>query len=211
MKIIFIFSLLTGFLGSAFSQLAVDSERARIAAERSRAQAAFAVEDNACYKRFWVNACLDEVKAWRNDVLADLRRQEVALNDQERKAQGAEQLRKIEEKQTLAQQQAQADARAVAENKTQSKNEKAAQKTQGLLSPETALAAKAKANKANAADRLVANQIKLAGRNEKQALGALEAQKFIVKQQRAKERLEKNRAEQIGKPKSPPLPPEPGN
>ena len=211
MKRIFIFSLLAGLFGSAFSQQAVDSERARIAAERGRAQAAFAVEDKACYKRFWVNACLDEVKARRTDLLADLRRQEVALNDQERKAQGAEQLQKIEEKQTLAQQQAQADARAAAENKTQSKNEKTAQKTQGLLSPETALAAKAKANKANAADRLVANQIKLAGRNEKQALGALEAQKFIVKQQRAKERLEKNRAEQIGKPKSSPLPPEPGN
>lgn len=206
MKFAIVFCLMAVFSGPLFAQPEVEAERSRIAAERTRVQAGFAVEDNACYKRFWVNDCLDEVKGRRLDQLADLRRQEVALNDQERKAKGAEQLQKIEEKSTLTNLQAQADASAEALNKAQSKTERGAQKAQGLLTNGGEQATQAQANKASVASREKANQAKLASRTQKQALDAEEAKKFDAKQRKAKERLEKYTASQIGKPKSPALP-----
>jgi colicin import membrane protein len=210
MKNAFVACVMACFVGTLFAQVVqteVAAERSRIAAERSRAQAGFAVEDGACYRRFWVNDCLDEVKARRLGVLSDLRRQEVALNDQERKAQGAEQLQKIEEKSTLASQQAQAESRAEAINKAQSKNEREAQKAQSALQPGREQAVQAQANKISAANRLVANQAKLTGRAQKQALDAEEVRKFQAKQLKAKERQDKNAASQSGKTKSPALPP----
>lgn len=210
MKKAFIFCLVAAVGGTLFAQPEMQAERSRIAAERNRAQAGFAFEDSACYKRFWVNDCLDEVKARRLEVFADLRRQEVALNDQERKSKGAEQLQKIEEKSTLANQQAQADARAEAINKAQSKSDRDAQKAQGLSPLGGEKAAQAQANKSSAASRLVANQAKATGRTQKQALDAEEARKFDAKQRRAKERQEKYTTSQSGKPKSPPLPTPPG-
>jgi colicin import membrane protein len=217
MKKTLLFSLLVGFIGSVLAQPSIDAERGRIAVERVRAQAAFAVEDAACYKQFWVNACLDEVKSRRVVILSDLRRQEVALNDQERKAQGAEQLQKIEEKQSLAKQQAEANARTVAANKVYAKSERDEKRTPGSGSPDIAklakaeaeVKAKAQANKASALNRVLANQAKLATRNEKQALSAQEVQKFEAKQRRAKERQDKNKAAKGGKTNAPPLPPAP--
>lgn len=200
------FSLLTCFVGCLHAQPLPEPERSRIAAERNSAQAGFAREDSACYEKFWVNHCLDEVKSRRLALLADLRRQEVALNDQERKAQGADQLQKIEEKASLARQQVQADARAEAFNKAAVKAGQQAQKAGIAASPEAALAARAQGNKADAADRLADNQRKLADRAQKQSQDAEEARKFSAKQIRAKERQEKNRASRAGKTPAPPLP-----
>lgn len=209
MKKMFFFGLLLVGAGLAYAQPGQELDRSRIAAERSRAQAGFAIEDSACYQRFWVNDCLDAVKARRLELLADLRRQEVALNDQERKTQGAQQLQKIEEKQSLAQQQAQVDALALAAKKSQTKIDRGASKTQGSNLPEAQQAARAQANRNAAADRLKANQAKLAGRAQKQQMDAQEAQKFQAKQQKAKERQEKNKASRTTKTKAPSLPPPP--
>jgi hypothetical protein len=73
-------------------------ERARIAAYRKTIEEAFATEQAQCYKKFAVNDCLQESRVRRRDALADLRRQEVSLNDAQRKKKGAEQVRKVEEK-----------------------------------------------------------------------------------------------------------------
>ena len=64
----------------------IDAERLRISADRERLNAAFAIEETACYQRFFVNNCLDEVKARLDDGLADLRRQEIVLNEESRQA-----------------------------------------------------------------------------------------------------------------------------
>lgn len=192
--------LLTNFLaGLVCAQPLMDVERNRIAIERSRAQEGFAVEDTACYKKFWVNNCLDEVRARRFDVLADLRRQEVALNDQERKAKGADQLQKIEEKATLDKQQTDADARAEALKKGQAKAEQEAQKAGALSNPQTEQAAKARANKANANNRQADNLAKLADRVQKQGMAAEEARKFAAKQSKAKARQDQNNAAKVKK------------
>lgn len=72
------------------------AERARIATERSHVEAQYQGEERACWARFGVNDCLAEARAKRRSALADLRRQEIALNDAERKQRAAERLRSIE-------------------------------------------------------------------------------------------------------------------
>ncbi|WP_225783466.1 hypothetical protein [Xenophilus sp. Marseille-Q4582] len=77
----------------------IDAERARIAAERKAIDARHAQERAACYQRFAVEDCL---RASRRNLRAqtdDLRRQESALNDMQRKRRGAEQLQRLDEKQ----------------------------------------------------------------------------------------------------------------
>ncbi|MGE4241527.1 hypothetical protein [Ramlibacter sp.] len=78
------------------------AERARIARERTEIAERFKAEEKACYGRFGVTDCIDAAKARRRTTLADLRRQEVALNDEERKARTAERLRELEAKRERA-------------------------------------------------------------------------------------------------------------
>ena len=74
------------------------ADRARIGAERGRVEAAFRVEEKNCYTKFAVNDCLVAAKSRRRAALSDLRRQEILLNDAERKRKGAERQRQIEER-----------------------------------------------------------------------------------------------------------------
>lgn len=80
------------------AQDAQAGDRVRIADERKKVQERHAAEEKACYARFAVNDCLDDARARRREVLAELRRQEVALNDRERQSKGAARLRALEEK-----------------------------------------------------------------------------------------------------------------
>jgi colicin import membrane protein len=75
------------------------AELARINAQRERAEAEYAAQEKACYSRFAVNDCIETARKRRRDALADLRRQEVALNDAERRRRAAERLRDIEARQ----------------------------------------------------------------------------------------------------------------
>jgi len=86
-----------------------DTEKAQIAAERARLEAGFKAEEAACYRRFLVNACLEEIRPRRAEAMAELRRQEIVLNDAERKARAADQLQKTEDKQSAERQQQRAD------------------------------------------------------------------------------------------------------
>jgi len=75
------------------------AERARIAAERARAEKTFQAEQKACYSRFSVSGCIDDAKARRNALLGDLRRQEIVLNDAQRKARAADRVKELDDKQ----------------------------------------------------------------------------------------------------------------
>jgi colicin import membrane protein len=86
-----------------------DTEKARIAAERARLEAGFKAEEAACYRRFLVNACLEEIRPRRSEAMAELRRQEISINEADRKAKGADQIQKIEEKSSGERQQQRAD------------------------------------------------------------------------------------------------------
>ena len=88
------------------------AERARIAAERGKAEAAFRVQEKACYGKFAVNDCLSAAKAQRRQVLADLRRQEISLNDAQRKRKAAERLRELDQRSAPDKQREEAGQRA---------------------------------------------------------------------------------------------------
>ena len=72
------------------------AERARITAERTRADAQFEEAQKACYAKFAVNDCIGRARAQRRDVMADLRRQELSLNEADRRRRSAERLKEIE-------------------------------------------------------------------------------------------------------------------
>lgn len=184
----------------------IDAERARISAERNRLEAGFLAEDAECYNRFAVNSCLGKVNDRRREVMSDLRRQELLLNDEERRIRGAEQIRKTEEKSSPEKQQEAADRRAKALEDSQARLEREKKKAEDRA---TAKAAEQGSSDANAA-RLKSGQEKSQSRTDKQAAAAEEAKKFNDRQKEALERKaqhEKDRLKQTKPPaKSLPLP-----
>lgn len=104
--------LVVSLLTPAWAQPVVPTERGRIALERGEAEARYAESEKACYAKFAVNDCVNEARARRREVLTGLRRQEVALNDAERKIKGAEKLRDVDQRQSPEQREQAAAQRA---------------------------------------------------------------------------------------------------
>ena len=100
-----------------------EAERARISAERKQAEARLAAQEVACYKSFAVNDCLRAARAERRERLSDLRRQELSLNDAERRRRSTERLRGIEERETVKKQEEHAAQRAEAVVRQREKKE----------------------------------------------------------------------------------------
>jgi len=73
-------------------------ERERIRQFRADEEVRFAAGEARCYQRFAVNDCLLQVRRERRDVMADLRRQELSINDAQRKRSAAEQLLRSDER-----------------------------------------------------------------------------------------------------------------
>lgn len=91
--------LAAGLALPAVAQQADDAaERQRITAERARVEAEFDQAHKACYQKFAVNDCISDARARRREQMADLRRQELVLNDAERRRRSAERLDEIEKK-----------------------------------------------------------------------------------------------------------------
>jgi hypothetical protein len=133
----------------------VKAERARITAERNQAEAVYRAEEKACYGKFAVTDCMKAAKAKRRVVLSDLHRQEVSLNDAQRKRQAAEHLRELEARQSAKRQQERADneAKALADHKAREARaaEKAANRASNASSsPTTAAAREEKAQRKQA-------------------------------------------------------------
>jgi colicin import membrane protein len=91
---------LLGFAIAARAQddPATAAERARLKSERTTVEAAFKAEEKACYGKFAVTDCLSAAKERRRTALSDLRRQEISLNDAERKRKAAQRIRDDEER-----------------------------------------------------------------------------------------------------------------
>lgn len=94
--------------------LAEQIERQRIAQERSSLKAQLAQQRQSCYQELAVNACLNEARDQHNEKTRDLKRQEVSLNDAQRKRAGADRLRAIEERNSPEAQLKQAQQRGTA-------------------------------------------------------------------------------------------------
>jgi hypothetical protein len=98
-------------------------DRSKIAAERARLEAGFQAEEAACKSRFAVNACLQEIRSRRNEAMADLRRQDLLINESDRKARAADQIQKTEDKNSLERQQQRAEQEKKAQQEADRRSE----------------------------------------------------------------------------------------
>ena len=180
------------------------AERLRISTERSRLEAAQAIDETACYKRFWVNDCLQEVKERSRDALADLRRQEIVLNDEVRKAKAAEQLQKIEDKSAIEKLQFEADQRAKAVRDFEERMARDKQKT----ADREALQSGEKANKDAATDRVNKSKEKARARIAKQAAEDEARKKYNERLKQSSDRRARSLKDKADQSKTParPLP-----
>ena len=164
--------LLLGASLVAFAQTSSDTPRLRIISDRGVLEADFAVQEAACYKKFMVNDCLNEAMLKRSNGLANLRRQESLLNDAERKAKGAAQVQKIDDKASLEKQQQEADRRSDALKESQARGERQRQAdltraaTQSKANPQTDAAVRMK-NNLEKADSRANKQAKVAAQTKK--------------------------------------------
>ena len=209
MRLFAVVFFLASVCNSAAAQTAAapanrDAERTRIASERARLEAEFLSEDAACYQRFFVNNCLDEINTRRRETAAALRIREIGLNEQERKLRGAEQIRRIEEKASAENQQQQADRRAKAASSDQSRLNGQKEKQQSRTKAQAAEQANSEAR----AERLRANQQKKQARADRQAAESAETARYDARQKEAGERRAQHAREQLqrAKPTAKPLP-----
>lgn len=183
---------------------ATQKERERINTERVAVEAGFAAEEAACYKKFFVNSCLNEMHPRRRAAIALLRQQEVALNERERKDKAAVQIQKTEEKSSPEVLQQAADRRVQsleeARQRAQRTQEKAEER--GTLKQNEALHA------ADAAGKVKGAKDKAKARTDKQATTAEEVERYNEKQQEVKERKasSEQRQRERTKPPAKPLP-----
>lgn len=189
---------------SSGAPTSLDAERARIKSARERLESTFEAENAACYRKLLVNNCLGDVKTRRREALADLRRQEISVNEQERRAKGAEQLRRAEEKASPERQQQAADRRAAAAKELEYRLEREKQKKSGRTAPES----RDKTGSDAVTDRMTGRQKKVIDRADRQAARAEEIRKFNERQIKAKERQQKHDRELLdqSKPRAKPLP-----
>ena len=171
------------FLPAAQS-MTPDAERSRINAQRTRLETGFGLESAACYQKFLVNRCLDGIKLRRRETLADLRRQEIALNALDRQAKAAGQIRKTEEKSSPDNQQQDAEKRAAALADFRVRVNREEQKNAARAEAQ----ASESANSQALAERIKSQQDKAIARNSKQAAAPEELRKFNERQEKAKER-----------------------
>lgn len=74
------------------------AERVRIRTERAAAAQALAEQRKACYQKLVVTSCLNDARDVSREKLQDLKRQEIALNDVQRKRAAADRLKAIDQR-----------------------------------------------------------------------------------------------------------------
>ena len=184
------------------AQTSGDAERLRITAERTQLEAGYALEDTACYKKFLVNRCLDDIKARRQVALADLQRQETVLNAEARRAKAADQLQKTQDKSSPEKLRQDADTRAQAVKDSDERTVRNKQKNADRVASQAGEKASAQAS----AGRLQNSLDKAAARHAKQAATAEELKKYNDRQAQAKERQARYARDNASQTKAPAKP-----
>ena len=164
-----------------------DTEKAQIAAERARLEAGFKAEEAACYRRFLVNACLEDIRPRQAVAMAELRRQEISINEAERKAKGADQIQKIEDKNSGERQQQRADQ----EQKALQETTRRVERNEQRLQSQGKTAEQASANVSAAQARQKNSQTKAGEALTRQEQAAANVQEAKARADKA----EKNRAD----------------
>lgn len=183
---------------------AVTAERTRVFTERVAQEAKFDTLEAACYKKFFVNNCLNELAPQRRDIMKDLKNREVVLDARERQIKAAEQIRKTDEKSSLEALQQAAERRAKALEDTRAREEQSRLKIQDRID----LKANEGLSASEAAKRVAGSQEKAQSHVQKQATSADELQKLKEKQKELAERkaTRQKRLLQQKKPAAAPLP-----
>ena len=114
-----------------------EAERSRIQGERAQVEAAFQAEESACYARFSVSDCISKARRVRREVLENLRRQEVVINEADRKFKALEQIERIKEKSSEQTLQEAAARRLEAQAAQKERNDSAAEKANAQAKPKS--------------------------------------------------------------------------
>jgi hypothetical protein len=185
MKSIFLLVLWLGLLGNASAQSAQDvaqqernAERVRITAERQKIEASFKADEAVCLRQFFANACLEKLLPPRRTALADLRRQEILINELERKISASDQLLKNQESLLL-----QREKRVEQGVKVQQDADNLAER-----------AKQQEINRGNAAEQAAANKANRAAQLESQQSQAAELE---AKRSKAEANVELMRSRQV--------------
>ena len=83
----------------AQAETSYGAERARIAGERHAIEARYAAEAAECRRHFVVSACLEDVRRRQRQALAAPRREELQLDDAERRRRAAERIEAVRARQ----------------------------------------------------------------------------------------------------------------
>ncbi|MES2980353.1 MAG: hypothetical protein V4731_18185 [Pseudomonadota bacterium] len=189
------------------SQRERETQRERINRERTQFERAFDAEEAICYQKFFTNACLDEVKPRRRDAMANLKRQEILLNETERRMKAAEQVARTEEKLSEERRQQESAARQKALGELSGRVDRTDKKAADLAA-EDANAAKRAQDAAQKEKQALEKQKAAAGRDQEAAARAEKTRKR--QQEAARKRAEQERAQAAKrKPDDKPLPPAP--
>lgn len=184
------------------------AERARIQQNRADAETAYAAEKKACYQRFAVSGCLAQARDLRSSRFADLKRQEVSLNDMQRKRLGVEQLQRSEDKTSPEQQQ------AVSERRGQALvvNERRKERLEQQSADRHANAQAAQSRQKDTTGRTAQANSKAAAHQARMARAAQNEARYEARQRQAQVRRnalaqrQKNLAEAPSRPSSQPSP-----
>lgn len=175
------------------------AEHSTLAIEQLRLDTDFSKEEIECYKKFAVNSCLDTVSSRRRKALILLKNEESFRNDAERKARGAQQIRKTEEKSLPENSQKSIDQQTKSTGEYRGLAERQKETSSRLRT--------AAENEASAGDAFkkkhLANQEKIQARTEKTMDASEKAKKFKERQDDSLERRLRHEAEKTKQNKSP--------
>ena len=197
--------LIAGCLAaSAYAQpqedASVAAERARLKGEREKVEAQYKAEEKACYAKFGVNDCLGNARGKRRTAVDDLRRQEIALNDVERKRKAAERRRSIDEKEDAQRQRdegAQSKAPPDANRAVRANERAAGRAAQSASAPEKAAGHDAEMRKREAEIAKSKQQ-----RDQEAARNAREHRERLLQAKEHEEQVRKREAERKKPPAS---------
>jgi len=202
-----LFGLMALAASSAWSQAStstvdIDAEKSRISAERKAVETRYDKDRAACYQKFAVQDCLNDVRRTRRTQVEDLNRQEAIINDGERKRRAAAQLDDLERKGQLSPEDAARRESALQSQKD--REQRAADREAGRQAKE----AEAAANRRAFEGKQKAHAQEQAQQAERRAQEQAERQRYedrLKKAEQDRAELEARNAKRT-KPRSAPLP-----
>jgi hypothetical protein len=184
------------------------SELAKLKQEKLSIESKFKTLEAACYKKFAVSNCLQDVKTEKLRALGDIKRRELAINDGKRQLKADEinkKSKKLVEKVDVPASVSDAE-KSEKPSRTDNKRAEPVPKDQSRLSEQRALAAQQRVLESN--KKQAASQEKAKLRAKKLTEAQEQTAKFnkkILEAEAHKNAVEKAKAEKT-KPKSAPLP-----